>query len=116
MIAGSSGLGGYGCSGLRLPYPGQEVVQTGLRMICDAREHIGKPCFGIDVVEARRHAPGFRVIARVHGGVGRQEVAAGVGRAGGQALEESGPWRELTTVLITCEVAARPIRREAMGA
>lgn len=33
-------------------------MQTGLRIICDARKHIGKPCFGIDVVEARGHDDG----------------------------------------------------------
>ena len=33
----------------------QELMQTGPGMICDAREHIGEPCFGVDTVEACRH-------------------------------------------------------------
>ena len=36
-----------------LPVPGEELVQPGLRLLCDAGEDVGEPGLGIDVVELR---------------------------------------------------------------
>ena len=43
---------GCGLSVRRLPFPGQQLVQPGLRDFGDAREHVGEPDLGIDVVSA----------------------------------------------------------------
>jgi hypothetical protein len=42
---GSGGLGGVGVLGALLPFPRQELMQTGLRDFGDAREDVGEPGF-----------------------------------------------------------------------
>jgi len=49
---GSGGLGGVRILGALLPFPRQELMQTGLRDFGDAREDVGEPGFRVDIIEA----------------------------------------------------------------
>ena len=49
---GSGGLGGVRILGALLPFPRQELTQTGLRDFGDAREDVGEPGFRVDIIEA----------------------------------------------------------------
>ena len=51
--ARSRRLRGQGLLPVRLPGPGQEFVQTGLRQVGDVVEDVGEPGLRIDVVELR---------------------------------------------------------------
>jgi hypothetical protein len=33
------------------PVPGQQLVETAERVVCDAGKHVGEPGLGVDVVE-----------------------------------------------------------------
>src|SRR4029077_3493195 len=55
---GSGGLGGVRILGALLPFPRQELMQTGLRDFGDAGEDVGEPGFRVDIVEAGRHDEG----------------------------------------------------------
>ena len=55
MLGASSGFGGYGVLGGRLPLPGEQLMQTALRDFGDACDGVGEPGLRIDVVKASSH-------------------------------------------------------------
>jgi len=55
---GSGGVCGFSLLGAPLPLPGQEFVQTVLRVSGDAGEDVSQPGLRVDVVELGRHDEG----------------------------------------------------------
>ena len=51
VSSGERQLRGEGLLPFGLPVPGEEFVQSGLRLLGDAGEDIGEPGLGVDVVE-----------------------------------------------------------------